>query len=244
MDNWTSNSFGEMNASDYDAKHDPGTTAEAVERIAGLAKGPVLELAVGTGRIALPLAARGLDVTGLEISPEMVAELRKKPGGADMTVVMGDMADVAVEGQFDMIILVFNTLFNLTSQAAQVRCFQNVAKRLQPGGTFLVETFVPDITRFRDHQDVRLKSMDMGRLVVDAIQHDPLEQIVTHQRLHITNGDQSLVPLVMRYAYPPELDLMAELAGLRLVHRWGGWRGEDFDANAKMHVSVWEKPAD
>lgn len=241
MDFWTSNSFGQMNAAEYDAKHDPGTTDEAVALIAGLAKGRVLELAVGTGRIALPLAARGLDVTGLEISPEMVAELRKKPGGEDLTVVMGDMADVAVEGQFDLVILVFNTLFNLTTQAAQVRCFQNVAKRLKPGGRFLVETFLPDTTRFRDHQDVRLKSMEMGQLVVDAIQHDPVQQIVSHQRLHVTDSNQSLVPLVMRYAYPPELDLMAELAGLRLVHRWGGWKGEAFDANSKMHVSVWEK---
>ena len=241
MDRWTSNSFGQMNAADYDAKHDPGTTNEAVELIARLAEGRVLELAVGTGRIALPLAARGLDVTGLEISPEMVAELRKKPGGTDLTVVMGDMADVAVEGQFDLVVLVFNTLFNLTTQAAQVRCFQNVAKRLEPGGRFLVETFVPDTTRFRDHQDVRLKTIDMGRLVVDAIQHDPVDQIVTHQRLHVTDDGQSLMPLVMRYAYPPELDLMAELAGLELVHRWGGWQGEPFDANSKMHVSVWEK---
>lgn len=242
MDHWTPNSFGQMNATDYDAKHDPGTTDEAVELIAELARGRVLELAVGTGRIALPLAARGLDVTGLEISTEMVDELRKKPGGADMPVVIGDMAEVEVEGQFDLVILVFNTLFNLTSQAAQVRCFQNVAKRLEPGGRFLVETFVPETARFRDHQDVRLKSMDMGQLVVDAIQHDPVEQLVTHQRLHVTDSDQSLVPLVMRYSYPPELDLMAQLARLRLIHRWGGWRGEAFDANAKMHVSVWEKP--
>ncbi len=244
MDGWDGKTFGTLNADDYDAKNDPGTTDEAVDLIAGLAgSGRVLELAVGTGRIALPLAARGVEIEGQEISPEMVEQLRRKPGGADLKVTLADMADVGVDGPFDHVFLVFNTIFNLTTQAAQLSCFRNVAQRLAPGGTFLVETFVPDTSRFRDHQDVRIKAIGMDVFGLDAIRHDPVEQTLTMQRMWVKDGQTRLIPLVMRYAYPPELDLMAECAGLRLTHRWGGWRREPFTVDSKMHVSVWEKPA-
>ncbi len=244
MDGWQGTSFGQLNAADYDAKNDPGTTDECVAFIAELAgAGRVLELAVGSGRIALPLAAQGINIEGQEISPEMVDLLRAKPGGAELKVTLADMADVGVDGPFDHVFLVFNTLFNLTSQAAQLACFRNVAARLAPGGTFLVETFVPDLTRFTDHQDVRIKAIGMDMLGLDAVEHDPVLQTLTMQRMWV-NGDQTrLIPLLMRYAFPPELDMMAACAGLTLAQRWGGWKNEPFTRDSKMHVSVWEKPA-
>ncbi|WP_172298767.1 class I SAM-dependent methyltransferase [Pseudoruegeria sp. HB172150] len=243
MEGWTANSFGELNADGYDALNDPGTTAESVELIADIAgTDRVLELAVGTGRIALPLAERGVDVTGLEVSPEMVAGLRAKPGGADLPVVLGDMEEVAVDGTFDLVILVFNTLFNLPSQEAQVNCFRNTAARLAPGGRFLIETFVPDLTGFRGNQDVKLKHMSLDHLSLDVVRHDQVRQLLEHQRLHVRDGRADLIPLVMRYAFPAELDLMARLAGMELEHRWGGWHRQPFTRESRMHVSVWRKP--
>ena len=237
--------FGRLNADDYDALHDPGTTDATVALIADLAPkgGNLLELAIGTGRVALPLAQRGFDVTGIEGSPEMVAKLREKPGADAITTHIGDMADVAVSGTFDHAFLVFNTLFNLPSQEAQIRCFDNTAKRLAPGGTFLIETFVPNFTGFTENQRVKTKRLDMESVWIEAATHDPVEQVFAFQRIRITQNGMTLVPLPMRYAYPPEIDLMARLAGLRLKHRWGGWDKSAFTANSTFHISVYEKPA-
>lgn len=235
--------FGELNAEDYDALHDPGTTSESVALIGELAAGGrVLELAIGTGRMALPLAATGLEVCGIEGSPDMVARLREKPGGKDIPVVTGDFADVAIDGPFDHVFLVFNTLFNLTSQDAQVRCFANVARCLAPGGTFLVETFVPDAEPARSSQNVRTMNVGFNSVWIEAALHDRVEQRIDFQRMRITQEGIRLVPLVMRYAWPAEIDLMARLAGLSLKHRWGGWNREPFTAESRMHVSVYEKP--
>ena len=162
-------------------------------------------------------------MTGIEASPEMVAKLREKPGGDGITVKIGDMEDVDIDGVFDHAFLVFNTLFNLPSQEAQIRCFANTAKRLMPGGTFLIETFVPDLSGFVDHQRVSTKRLDMSSVWLEAATHDPLTQRFEFQRIRITEGGVKLVPLPLRYAYPPEIDLMARLAGLQLKHRWGGW---------------------
>ena len=236
--------FGALNAEDYDDLHDPGTTEAAVDLIARVAgKGRILELAIGTGRIALPLVARGHDLSGIEGSPEMVAKLREKPGGETIPVVIGDMADVAIDGPFDHVFLVFNTLFNLTCQEAQVRCFQNVADRLAPGGSFLVETFVPDLSGIKDGQRTRTKRLTMNEVWLEAATHDPVQQVIEFQRIRISEAGVRLVPLPMRYAYPPEMDLMARLAGLELEDRWGGWQGEPFTDTSKMHVSVYRKPA-
>jgi SAM-dependent methyltransferase len=201
----------------------------------------VLELAIGTGRMALPLAATGLEICGIEGSPDMVAKLREKPGGSDIPVVIGDFADVAVDGPFDHVFLVFNTLFNLTSQEAQVRCFANVANCLAPGGTFLVETFVPDAESARSDQDVRTMNVGFNSVWIEAARHDRVGQKIDFQRMRITQAGIRLVPLVIRYAWPAEIDLMARLAGLSLKHRWGGWKREPFTADSKMHVSVYEK---
>ena len=236
--------FGALNADDYDALHDPGTTEESVALIAELAgKGRILELAIGTGRMALPLAKRGFAMSGIEGSAAMVEKLREKPGGADIPVVIGDMADCDIDGEFGFAFLIFNTLFNLTTQAEQVRCFRNVADRLAPGGAFLVETFVPDFSAYHDHQSLRATKIGFKSLWFEAKVHDPTRQVIEYQRVRITEKGTRMVPLVMRYAWPQEIDLMAELAGLTLEHRWGGWKRELFTAESTMHVSLYRKPA-
>ncbi len=235
--------FGALNAEDYDELHDPGTTDEAVALLADLADGgTVLELAIGTGRVALPLAARGLSVQGIDASPDMVAKLREKSGGDKIPVAIGDMADVAVDGEFDLIFLIFNTLFNLTSQEAQVRCVKNAAAHLTDNGLLVLEMFVPDIAQFHNHQNVRTARMSEKGVTLEAAQHDPVAQRVDYQYLRFTDAGLKRVPLPMRYAWPQELDLMAQLAGLERKHRWGGWHREPFTADSKMHVSVYGWP--
>lgn len=234
--------FGALNADAYDELHDPGTTEESVALISELAgKSRILELAIGTGRMALPLAARGHDVSGIEGSPEMIAKLRAKPGGASLRVVQGDMANVAIDGPFDFAFLVFNTLFNLPDQESQIRLFANMARKLAPGGQFLVEAFVPEFSGFTNHQRLATKSMGMETLCIEAVQHDPVQQTLHFQRAHISNSGTRLVPLPLRYAYPAEIDLMARLAGLTLQARWGGWHRQEFTAESKMHVSLYKK---
>ncbi|MEX1152655.1 class I SAM-dependent methyltransferase [Parvibaculum sp.] len=243
MKDYGPGTFGELNADDYDALHDPGTTEAAVALLAELAGGGrVLELAIGTGRVALPLAERGLAIEGVEASPEMVAKLRAKPGGESIPVVIGDMADVPVEGSFDFVFLTFNTLFNLTSQDAQLRCFANVAKHLKPGGAFLVEAFVPDVAQFRDHRSLKPVHLDFGSLTLEAAIHDPVTQVIEYQYIRMTPDGTRLTPLPMRYAWPAEIDLMAKLAGLERENRWGGWDRSAFTAKSEMHVSVYRKP--
>lgn len=234
--------FGELNAADYDALHDPGTTAQAVEVLEDLAGGGrVLELAIGTGRVALPLAERGLAVEGIEASSNMVAQLRRKTGGDAIPVTIGDIADVPVSGTYDLIFLIFNTLFNLTSQSQQVRCFMNASRRLNDGGAFLVEAFVPDVTQFRKGRALQPTHIDFDSVTLEAAMHDPVSQVIEYQYIRMTKGGMRLTPLPMRYAWPSEIDLMANLAGLELEHRWGGWDRSPFTAKSDMHVSVFRK---
>ena len=183
-----------------------------------------------------------MDIAGIEASAEMVEKMREKPGGKDIPVVIGDMADVAIEGPFDHVFLVFNTFFNLQSQEAQVRCFGNAAARLNEGGTFLLAAFVPDFSTFQNEQRVGIRQMERDSLWLDAVQHDPVEQMLEFQRVRLSEDGMRLVPLRLRYVWPSEMDLMARLAGLSLKHRWGGWDKSDFTANSKMHISVYEKP--
>ncbi|MEP6065102.1 MAG: class I SAM-dependent methyltransferase [Paracoccaceae bacterium] len=240
---FTLSTFGELNAEEYDELHDPGTTDQAVALISDTAnKGSILELAIGTGRIALPLQELGHKVSGIEGSPEMVAKLRQKTNGDRINIVIGDMADVDIDGAFDHVCLVFNTLFNLPSQDAQIRCFSNVAKRLKPGGTFLVETFVPDLSGFKDHQRTTTKRLDNHSVWIEAATHDPVHQVFELQRIRISDKSTKLVPLPLRYAWPSEMDLMGKLAGLERINRWGDWNRSDFDADSKMHISVYRKP--
>jgi len=240
-------SFGELYADLYDARLGPAMDAEtrdSVEVLAELAGGgKVLELAIGTGRVALPLAERGLEVRGIEASDKMVAKLREKPGGDAIPVAIGNMADVAVDGEFDLIFLVFNTIFNLTSQEAQVRLFDNVARRLTVGGVFVVETFVPDweLSGFVKGKAVRGTGATHDTAGFEVVEHDPVAQTLDYQRVFVTEKGTRLAPLAMRYAWPSELDLMARLAGLELRERWGWWDRSPFTAESTSHVSVYAR---
>lgn len=244
MKNYGPETFGELNADDYDLLHNPGTTDAAVDLLAEFAlPGRTLELAIGTGRVALPLAARGCNIEGIEASPLMVEKLREKPGGQELPVTIGDMSEVKAEGTFDFVFLIFNTLYNLTSQAAQVKCFRNAAGMLAPGGAFLIEAFIPDLLQFHDHRSVKPRHISFGALALEAAVHDPVTQRIDYQVLRVTSRGTQLTPLPMRYAWPQETDLMAQLAGLELENRWGGWDKSAFTANSRMHISVYRKPA-
>lgn len=236
-------SFGEDMAEIYDEVSQRGDEEAAATFLADLAAGgPVLELAVGTGRIALPLAACGVHVDGIDFSPEMVDQLRAKPGGEAIQVTIGDFADVSVDGSYRLVYLVFNTLFNLLTQDDQVRCFQNVADHLTEDGAFVVEAAVP--TSFidpRDEQYVRAESVGVDEVRLDIARHDPVAQTLDETHVSLTSGDVRLHPIVTRYAWPSELDLMARIAGLRLRDRWGGWNREPFTAASRGHVSVFTR---
>lgn len=201
--------------------------------------GPALELGIGTGRIALPLQEKGVEVHGLDASEAMVERLRTKPGGRDVKVTHGDFGEVAVDGQFSLIYVVFNTFFALLSQDAQINCFRNVADHLSPQGLFVVEVFVPDLTRFTDHQTFRTIKLDQDRVQLEASRHDPVQQQVMSQHIFITSEGIRHYPVKLRYAWPSELDLMARLAGLELQHRWADWDRSDFTAESGKHISVY-----
>jgi SAM-dependent methyltransferase len=233
-------SFGEDVAARYDDAP-RGDEAEAVAFLAELAgDGPALELAIGTGRIALPLAARGVRVEGIDLSSAMVARLRQKPGGEQLPVTMGDFAEVPVAGRFRLIYVVFNTLFNLLTQDDQVRCFANVAAHLTDDGVFVIEAFVPTfLMRLRDDQYVDAEAIRVDEVRLDVARHDPVTQRLYESHVSLTAAGVRLNPIVTRYAWPSELDLMARLGGLRWRERFGGWQREPFTAASRLHVSVY-----
>ena len=203
--------------------------------------GRALELGIGTGRIALPLAERGVPVHGIELSKAMAAKLRAKPGGADTVVTIGDFATASVDGSFSLAYLVFNTIMNLTTQAAQVACFRNVAAHLEPGGCFLVEVMIPELQRLPSGDTFRVFDGSDDYWGID--EYDVATQSLTSHHLEIVEGRLERVSMPFRYVWPSELDLMAQLAGMTLRERWGGWRREPFTSESHQHVSVWEKPA-
>ncbi|MGQ0615237.1 MAG: class I SAM-dependent DNA methyltransferase [Planctomycetaceae bacterium] len=233
-------SFGEEVARTYRdvQRGDEGAAVAFLEALAG--PGPALELAIGTGRIALPLAARGLRVDGVDLSPAMVAQLRSKPGGDRLSVTIGDFADVPVEGAYRLIYVVWNTLFNLLTQDEQVRCFRNVAAHLAEEGSFVIEAYVPDfLFRLRNHQHVEAEAIEVDEVRLDLLRHDPATQRLEESHVSLSAARVRLDPVVQRYAWPSELDLMARLAGLRLVGRWGGWDRAPFTSASTLHVSVY-----
>jgi hypothetical protein len=243
MEGYGPETYGERIAEVYDEWFHPPTSAtDTVEFLAVLAgDGPVLELAIGTGRIALPLAARGIEVHGIDASEAMVAKLRAKPGGEDIPVTVGDFADVGVEGHYPLIAIIFNTLWALLAQEDQVRCVRNVAEHLTEDGTFVTEMYVPDPARFDRGQRMQVRTIESRRVVLESSQHDAKNQRVSSQLIALEDGGGiSMFPVELRYIWPSELDLMAELAGLRLRERWGGWRREPFDP-AGWCVSVFEQ---
>ena len=245
MEGYGRKTFGELNAERYDTLYEDSMaleTRDSVDRLAELARGGrVLELAIGTGRVAIPLAARGLSVHGIEASEAMVAQLREKPGGSAIPVVIGDMADARVEGTFDLIYLVFNTIFNLTTQEAQVRCFHNAARHLSAEGVFVVETVVPDLTGFVDGQRMKASWARMDSARFEVAMHDPVSQTVQFQRIVMSETGTRMCPHFMRYAWPSELDLMAQLAGLECRDRWAWWDCSPFTADSKSHVTVYAR---
>ena len=244
MEDYEAHTYGDRIAGIYDELY--GTLFDVDATVALLAElagdGSALELAIGTGRIALPLKERGVDVRGIDASEAMVAELRAKPGGRDIDVVMGDFADVGVDGRFKLVFVVFNTLFALTTQDEQVRCFTNVTDHLTEDGVFVVEAFVPDATRYTRHQTVGVDDVGAEEVRLEASRHDPVNQRVDSQHIVLRQGKTvEMYPVSIRYSYPTEVDLMARLAGLRLRDRWGGWHKEPFTSESKFHVSVYER---
>jgi trans-aconitate methyltransferase len=216
-------------------------TEPAVEFLASLAsRGPVLELAIGTGRVALPLKQRGVDIRGIDASPRMVEKLRAKPGGRDIPVSMGNFAEVSVDGRYSLIFIVFNTLFALLSQEEQLRCFGNVASHLLPGGAFVIECFVPDVQLLARQARLDVSRVDADEVFLNATTYQLLEQRATSMHIFLSGSGVQMYPVQVRYAWPPELDLMGRLAGLRLRERWAGWRREPFGEGSRRHISVYE----
>ena len=206
----------------------------------GAAGARVLELAIGTGRIALPLIEKGVNVEGVDVSEPMVARLRAKPGGDRVKVTMGDFADVPAEGRFRLVYIVFNTLFALLTQEDQLRCFENVAAHLEPDAAFVLECFHPDLSLFDRGQHIRTEESRTDRLRLTASRLDLAAQRIDSNHLILDEGSYEMLPIHIRFSWPAELDLMARLAGLRLRHRWGGWKGQPFTSESRKHVSIYE----
>ncbi|KPK81307.1 MAG: hypothetical protein AMS25_06985 [Gemmatimonas sp. SM23_52] len=245
MGDYDASTYGEHIADVYDEWYVGLERDAVVERLAELAgPGPVLELGIGTGRVALPLQERGVEVHGIDASPAMAAKLRAKRGGDRIPLTIADFADVGVAGEFSLIFIVFNTIFALTTQEDQLRCFRNVAGKLAHGGLFVFDAFVPDLGRFDRGQRLALEAIESDGVRVEASRHDPVHQRVVTRHVLVSEQGIRFYPLVTRYAWPSELDLMARLAGLQLRERWGGWRREPFTAASTSHVSVYERGAD
>jgi len=234
--------YGERIAAVYDEFY-PACEEEVVDLLSELASGGrALELGVGTGRIALPLAGQGLEVVGIDASRAMTEQLRAKPGGDQIRLVEGSFAEMPTEldgERFDLIFVVFNTFFALLTQDEQVRCFRSVATHLAEGGRFLIEAFVTDLTRFDGGQTVRLAHLSEDTLRLDVSQLDPVAQQISSQHVVLSDAGIQLYPVKLRYAWPSELDLMAKLAGLSLQHRWSSWRKDPFTEKSGKHVSVY-----
>ncbi len=238
MESYDETTYGDAIAHIYDDWYESYDPA-AIETLAELARGgPALELGIGTGRIALPLQDRGVMVHGIEASEKMVAKLQAKPGGYRIPVTIGNFADVPVQGEYPLIFVVFNTLFALLTQEEQVQCFRNVAEHLAPDGVFVTETFMPDMTRFQRGQNISLVAMDDGYLRIDVTRHDPVLQHIYSQHVAWTESGARFYPVRLRYIWPSELDLMAQLAGLKLVARWGDWSKSLFTKDSGKLISV------
>jgi SAM-dependent methyltransferase len=235
-------SFGPAVAAHYD-DHPRGDETEAVaflhERAHG---GRALELAIGTGRIAVPLAATGTMVDGIELSPDMVERLRAKPGGADIVVGIGDMSTVVMPHRYQLVYVVFNTIFNLLTADDQIRCFENAERHLADDGCFVVETAVPNAWIAPGQPDyVHAERVGMSEVAFDVARYDAVTQLLVENHVRLTESGITFAPIVCRLITPGEMDLMARLAGLRLADRFATWRCEPFTVHSRGHVSVYEK---
>jgi SAM-dependent methyltransferase len=240
------NYFDERIAKSYEARwpelFEPAMVDPVVAFLAELAgPGPALELGVGTGRIAIPLSRRGVRVHGIDLSPDMVAELRAKPGSDGIGVTIGDFATTRVSGSYTLAYLVRNTIMNLTTQDGQVACFQNVAAHLQPGGRFVIEVVVPALRRLPPGETVRAFTVTPTHLGFD--EYDVASQGLVSHHYWVVDGQLDPRSVPFRYVWPSELDLMARLAGMALRERWSDWTRTPFTGDSTSHVSVWEKTA-
>ena len=240
MNSYTNETYGERMAGIYDEWF-PDYDSHAIDTLADLAKGGrALEVGIGTGRIAMPLAAKGVEVHGIDAAESMLSRLRAKPGSERITVTQGNFAEVPVDGKFSLVYIIFNTLFALSSQDEQVQCFRNVAAHLAPGGCFVLEAFVPDPRRFTGGQVNWATRVTTDLVELDVGHHDAASQRVVSQKVVFNDGAVHLYPLQIRYAWPSELDLMAQLAGLRLRERWSSWKRDSFTSESTKHISIYE----
>jgi SAM-dependent methyltransferase len=230
-------------ADEYDDLYgDHWDTEGAVDCLFRLAAGgPVLELGIGTGRLALPLLERGLRVEGVDASSEMVSKLHEKPGGDRIPVVVGDFASADAGGGFALVVLAVNTVFALPDQQAQVECFHNAARHLAPAGRFVVEAWVPDVGAFRHNRLVRPRIIGRQRVSIETAELDPVDQVMRTTQAVFSDGSVRLYPANHRYAWPAELDLMAQIAGLQREERWADWHGSPFTADSRAHVTVYRR---
>jgi SAM-dependent methyltransferase len=243
MHDYEPDTYGDRIADVYDRLYDElfdkeGAVTFLAERAQG---GPALELGIGTGRIALPLKARGVVVHGIDASPKMIERLRAKPGGDDIPVTLGDFKQFSATDRYPLIYVVFNTLFALTNQEDQIRCIENVAKHLADDGLFVVEAFVPDVTRFVRHQNTEVMHVETDEVMISFGRHDPLNQVIRTTHVMFSPEGTNLYPIALRYVYPSELDLMARVAGLVLRERYENWRLNPLTSDSKGHVSVYGK---
>jgi SAM-dependent methyltransferase len=244
VESYDAATYGDRIADEYDAMYPPGPGVDqAVALLVDLAAcGDVVELGVGTGRLALPLAARGMNVTGVDASARMLDRLGAKDSEQLIDVRLADFGSDPLGTDLALVFVAFNTFFGLADQSSQVGCFANVAKALAPGGRFLIEAFVPDLGRFDRGQRTDTTAIGVQRVTINSAIHDPVTQRVESMHTSITPDGITMYPVVIRYAWPAELDLMAQLAGLEVEHRWGGWDRQPFTAHSGQHVSVWRKP--
>lgn len=214
-------------------------TVDVLAELAG--DGAALELGIGTGRVAIPLCQRGVPVHGIDLSSAMVEKLRAKPGAEGIDATIGDFATTRVDGRFSLVLLVFNTIMNLTSQDEQVACFHNAATHLEPGGHFLIEVMVPELQRLPTGERYRPYTVTPTQISID--EYDVVTQRLVSNHYRVVDGRLSLNAIPFRYVWPAELDLMARIAGLTLRHRWSGWDRSPFTSESGSHVSVWQKPS-
>jgi predicted TPR repeat methyltransferase len=246
-DDYTDTTYGDRIAEIYDERYvgsfaqDTASAVSFLKELAG--DGPALELGIGTGRVAQPLADAGIEVHGIDASEAMVAKLRAKPGGDRIPVTLGSFADFSLQARFRLIYVVFNTFFSLLTQDEQVGSFEAVARHLTPDGVFAMQAFVPDVTRFDVHnQRVAAESVGIDEVTLETSTHDPFAQRTDSAYIRIHDSSIRMYPVRIRYAYVSELDLMARLAGLRLRERWADWDRQPYPSRSWTHVSVWEQP--
>ena len=240
MNEYSEATYGERIAGIYDqwyTDYDPAAIHTLVELAHG---GKALELGIGTGRIAIPLLKSGVSVHGIDASESMVAKLHAKPDGEKIPVTMGNFADVAVDGKYSLIYVVFNTFFSLLTQEEQIHCFHNVTRHLAAEGVFVIEAFVPDLTRFTGGQAMRVGRIGDTEVQIDVSEIEQDKQLITSQHVLLTEQGTHFYPVKIRYVWPSEMDLMAKLGGLHLKKRWSDWKKNEFTGESGKHISIYE----